>query len=71
MNIPASTASIAIIVPKPLKYTAGTRTTNPEMTSQTPSSNIPTFFVKSMEIFLSFYVRCEYDLDAYYSALAF
>jgi len=61
INIPASTAKIAIIAPRPLKYTAGTSATTPEIISQMPRSNIPTFFVKSMEIFLSLCVGCKWD----------
>jgi hypothetical protein len=66
MNIPASIASIAIIAPRPLKYTAGTSVTTPETMSQIPSSNIPALFVKFMEIFLSLCVGCAYDGDISY-----
>jgi hypothetical protein len=63
MNIPASTANKAMITLRPSKYTAGTSAATPETMSQMPSSNIPTFFEKFMEIFLSFYVDCECDGD--------
>jgi hypothetical protein len=50
-----------MIVLRPSKYTAGTSAATPETMSQMPSSNIPTFFEKFMNIFLSFYVDCECD----------
>jgi hypothetical protein len=61
MNIPASMASIAMIAPRPLKNKAGTSATTPEIISQRPSSNIPKFFVKFIDIFLSLSVGRECD----------
>lgn len=71
MNIPASTASIAMITLRPSKYTAGTSATTPETMSQIPSSNIPIFFEKFMEIFLSLCISCGFDgsisnVDSYF-----
>ena len=55
MNIPARMASIAIRIPRPWKKRAGISAIRPEAMSQRASNNIPTFFEKSMDKFLSLF----------------